>query len=128
MRQQLQHLSRGSSIVNVTAGAGLRPEEGISLYSAAKAGVNALSSAGAREYGPRGVRVNAVAPGVTLTPPVLLPANSQIVKSVVDSTPLGRAGQPEEVAKAIAFLLSDEASYISGVVLRCDGGYLSLSH
>lgn len=99
----------------------------MSLYSAAKGGVNTLTTAVAREYGPKGIRVNAVAPGVVLTPGTLK-APADFLQPLIATTPLGRGAQPIEVAKAISFLLSDEASNITGVILRCDGGFLSLSH
>lgn len=99
----------------------------MSLYSAAKGGVNTLTTTVAREYGPKGIRVNAVAPGVVLTPGTLK-APDDFLQPLIATTPLGRGAQPIEIAKAISFLLSDEASNITGVILRCDGGFLSLSH
>ena len=128
MSEQLKHLHPGSSIVNVSSGSGLRAEPGLSVYSAAKSGVNTLTTAAAGEYGTKQIRVNAVAPGITPTPRILNSGHTAFIKPVADGTPLGRAGQPEEIARAIAFLLSEESSFISGVVLRVDGGYLNIPY
>ncbi|KAK6378795.1 hypothetical protein LTS17_006498 [Exophiala oligosperma] len=128
MRSQLQHLKAGSSIVNVSSDAGLLATVNMGIYSATKSAVNALTSAGAREFGKRGIRVNAVAPGLILTPALQNPSFEPFFAESIEATPLGRPGQPIEVAKAISFLLSDDASYVSGAILRIDGGFLSLSH
>ena len=129
MHAQLDHLSSGSSIVNFTSDSAIKPEYGLSLYSAAKSGVNTLTTAAAaREYGAAGIRINAVSPGLVLTPTIVDGEHKSFLKPVIDVTPLGRAAQPGEIAKAIAFLLSDDASYVTGVVLKCDGGYLAMNH
>ena len=92
-------------------------------YSAAKAGVEGLTKALAKELGPSHVRVNCVAPGVIRTdmldalPPEVLPQLAQ-------ETPLGRLGTPEDIAHAVAFLAGDGASFITGQVLTCDGGFI----
>jgi 3-oxoacyl-[acyl-carrier protein] reductase len=90
-------------------------------YYAAKAGVNALTRTLAREAAPHGVRVNAIAPGV-----VLSDMGERMVKAVGDQLiagiPLGRGGQPEEIAKLAAFLVSDDAAWITGKIYRIDGG------
>jgi NAD(P)-dependent dehydrogenase (short-subunit alcohol dehydrogenase family) len=128
MQAQVKHLSRGSSIVNFSSGLGLRPEPGLSLYAAAKGGVQSLTSAGAKEYGPNGIRVNAIAPGVTMTPALFSIVPESFPESISSATPLRRIADPDDIAKAVAFLLSDEASYVSGVVLRVDGGYLGTGY
>ena len=127
MVAQLRGMSAGSSIVNVSSGAGLQAGPGLSVYSAAKGAVNALTGGAARECGPDGIRVNAVAPEGVKTPGSMTPENQQFIKATVEVTPLKRVAEPIEIAKAIAFLLSEEASYVSGVVLRVDGGLMSLS-
>ena len=116
--------SGGGSIVNVASLSGMRPTRGEAAYSAAKAGVIALTSSAALEYGP-GIRVNCVSPGVIDTPltaPILAdPANRTVVE---EGTPLGRPGTAVEVANVIVFLCSDLASYVSGANIPVDGGAL----
>jgi NAD(P)-dependent dehydrogenase (short-subunit alcohol dehydrogenase family) len=128
MHAQLPHLKPGSSIVNVSSAVSYQAAINMSLYSASKSAINALTNSGAREYGSKGIRVNAVAPGLIMTPPLRDPENAKYLKPTVDATPLGRLGEADEVGKAICFLMSDEASYISGVVLRIDGGFMSITH
>ena len=91
------------------------------MYAASKAGIIGLTKTLAREYASRGITVNVVAPGFVETDmTAALPEAAQ--KGIVEQTPLGRVGKPEEVAAAILFLASDEASYITGQVLRVNGG------
>lgn len=114
------------SIVNlssVTAQVGM----GLNVYSASKGSVRALSKAAATEYGRSGVRVNAVFPGVIETPMTKnLESSAEALKQINALTPLGRLGKPEEVARAILFLASDDASYITGAELSIDGGYSAM--
>ncbi|MFQ5853419.1 MAG: 3-oxoacyl-[acyl-carrier-protein] reductase [Candidatus Binatia bacterium] len=112
---------RYGRIVNITSVAGLAGNPGQANYSAAKAGLVGFTKAVAKEVGSRHITVNAVAPGYV---PTDLTASlpEEWKAKVIEMTPLGRAGIPEEIASAVAFLVSDEASYITGVVLRVDGG------
>lgn len=114
-------LSTGAAIVNVVSGVGLRPDSpGVSPYAASKGGLIALTRALAAELAPD-IRVNAVAPGLTRTP-----MTTQMLQG--DPPPalaryaLKRAAEPEEIANAILFLLSDEASFVTGITLAADGG------
>ncbi len=91
-------------------------------YSAAKAGVIGLTKALAKEAGPSGVRVNCVAPGVIDTD-MCAGFDGDTMASLAEETPLGRIGQPEDVANAVLFLCSEEASFITGQVLGVDGGF-----
>jgi 3-oxoacyl-[acyl-carrier protein] reductase len=112
---------RGGAIVNITSVVGLRGNPGQANYSASKAGIIGLTKALARELGSRGVRANAVAPGYVTTR--LTDAISEEMRQLMlTNTPLGRLGSPEEIAGAVRFLCSDEASFITGEVLLVDGG------
>jgi NAD(P)-dependent dehydrogenase (short-subunit alcohol dehydrogenase family) len=128
LRAELKHMGPGSSIVNTASGAALMATIDLSIYSSTKSAICGFTSAGAREWGKNQIRVNAVAPGIVMTAASRRADTSIYLKPTIDATPLGRAGEPEEIATAIAFLLSDEASYISGAILRVDGGYCALSH
>jgi 3-oxoacyl-[acyl-carrier protein] reductase len=112
---------RYGRIVNITSVAGLAGNPGQTNYSAAKAGLIGFTKSLAKEVGPRNITVNAVAPGYVPTDLTAdLPAD--LVQKGLEMTPLGRMGTPEDVAYAVAFLISDEASYITGQVLSVDGG------
>lgn len=89
-------------------------------YPASKLAVNGLTVSLARELGPKGIRVNAVAPGITETD-MMKAVPREVIEPMIASIPLGRLGQPEDIANAFVFLASDEASYITGVVLSVDG-------
>ncbi|QPP05036.1 SDR family oxidoreductase [Streptomyces bathyalis] len=117
------------SVVNITSHQARRPVPGCTPYATAKAAIEGLTRALAVEYGPHGIRVNAVAPGSIGTEryAALLAAQQPDVGARVEAEmrelhPLGRTGLPEEVASAVAHLLSPEAAYITGVTLPVDGG------
>lgn len=117
-------LAPGGAIVNNASLTGLRPTRGEGPYSAAKAGVLALTRTAALELAPR-IRVNAVAPGMIDTPLTRVVTNDPIWRSAAESgTPAGRIGTANEVAQVIAFLLSDAASYVTGETIVVDGGSL----
>jgi len=112
----------GGAIVNVASIGGIRPGFGLGVYDITKAGVIMLTRQLAKELGGK-VRVNAVAPGIIKTRfAEALWGNEAIMERVRTSNPMGRIGTPDEVASAVAFLVSDAASYINGEVLVIDGG------
>jgi NAD(P)-dependent dehydrogenase (short-subunit alcohol dehydrogenase family) len=109
-------------VVNVSSLSGLRPTRGEAPYSAAKAGVVALTMSAALEYGP-GIRVNCVSPGFVRTPLTEVAAADDATRAELEAaTPLGRLGTAEEVAATIAFLCSEGAAYITGQNIKVDGG------
>jgi 3-oxoacyl-[acyl-carrier protein] reductase len=112
---------RSGSIVNISSVVGVHGNPGQTNYAASKAGIIGFTKALARELGTRGVRANVVAPGYVDTR--LTQAISEDMRSLMlANTPLGRFGSPEDVAAAVRFLCSDEASFITGDVLLVDGG------
>ncbi|MBG6106910.1 SDR family NAD(P)-dependent oxidoreductase [Frigoribacterium sp. CG_9.8] len=126
IRAVTPHLTVGSGIVVVSSIAGAAVGwKGHTPYTAAKAGLIGLVKSAALELGPQQLRINAILPGVIESPQSLDPVNSGGADGLVQSAaaiPLGRVGQPDEIAQAILFLLSDAASYISGQKLTVDGG------
>ena len=112
---------RSGSIVNLSSVVGLHGNLGQTNYAASKAGIIGFTKSLAREVGSRGVRVNAIAPGYIETRLTdVIP--EEIKQAMLKSTALGRFGHPEDIAKAVRFLSSDEASFITGAVLVIDGG------
>lgn len=113
----------GGAIVNISSVASLNGDERISpVYSAAKAGVNAITKSFAVQYGAQGIRANVVAPGFTLSAKNLV-APSDVITERSAKAALRRAGQPEEQSEVIAFLASDRASFVSGAIIPVDGGW-----
>ncbi len=121
-RAAVPHLQAGSSIITTTSIQGFDPSSSLVDYAMTKAALVAFTKALAQELGPRGIRVNAVAPGPIWTP--LIPATGwpDHLPDFGHDTPLGRAGQPEELAGAYVYLASDDASYVSGAILPVTGG------
>ena len=115
-------LQDGGNIIITTSVQAFQPSEDLLDYASTKAALNNLAVNMAQELGPRGIRVNAVAPGPIWTPLIPSTMPPERVAGFGADTPLGRAGHPAEVAAAFVFLASDEASYISGTVLGVTGG------
>jgi 3-oxoacyl-[acyl-carrier protein] reductase len=111
----------GGVILNASSVVGLDGNFGQTNYVATKAGVIGMTKVWARELGRYGVRVNAVAPGFTATE-ILVSMPEKVLDGMRARTPLGRLGEPRDIANAYLFLASDEASFITGAVLRVDGG------
>ena len=112
---------RSGAIVNLTSVVGLTGNAGQANYAAAKSGIIGFTKSVAKELASRGIRANAVAPGcidTDMTAVLSVAVKEEMIKTI----PLGRVAQPEEVAKAVLFLVSDYASYITGQVLNVDGG------
>lgn len=114
---------KGGSIINISSVTGLHGNAGQCNYSASKAGMIGLAKSIAQELGSRGVRANVVAPGFILTD-MTKQLSPEKLKQWEESIPMRRGGTPEEVAKVCCFLASDLASYVSGEVIKVDGGML----
>ncbi|MCW3007172.1 MAG: dehydrogenase [Solirubrobacterales bacterium] len=128
MREAAPHLfaaapQTGAAVLNIISIAAERGLDGMSYYGGAKAAVAALSRTAAREWGPRGVRVNCLGPGwidTDLSRPLL--DDPDFVRQTLAQVPLGRFGQPQDIADVAAFLVSDAAAYVTGSTLFVDGG------
>lgn len=132
MKYQLPAIEQagGGAIVNIASVGGVRGEAKMAPYSSAKGGVIALTKTAAAEYAQRGIRINAVAPGGVRTPSIehyfkILPQEKD---ATIATHAMRRLGEPEELANAVSYLLSDRASFITGHVLNVDGGILVNPH
>ncbi len=115
-------VAQGSGVIlNASSVVGIYGNFGQTNYAASKFGVIGFTKTWSRELGPKGVRVNAVAPGFVETP-ILATIPDKVLQHMRDQVPLGRLGRPEEIANTYAFLASDEASYINGAVIEVSGG------
>ncbi len=124
-QEALAYLPKGASIINTTSIQATQPSPGLIDYAATKAAILNFTKGLAQQLTPKGVRVNAVAPGPIWTP--LQPSYGQSEEKLIEfgqNTPLGRPGQPAELAPTYVFLASQESSYISGEVIGVTGGRL----
>lgn len=117
----LPYLKSGASIINISSGNAILPPRGAAIYGASKAALNLWTRGMAKELGPKGIRVNAVAPGATNLPEA--PRSPELTQLFVNDTALGRIGTPQDVARAVRFLAGDQAGFITGQVLEVSGGY-----
>jgi len=113
--------ARGGSVINISSVVGISGNAGQSNYSASKAGIIGFTKSFAKELASRNIRANVVAPGYIITE-MTGSLDEKLLASIKEETPLGRAGEPEEIANVVAFLASDLSSYITGEVIRVDGG------
>jgi NAD(P)-dependent dehydrogenase (short-subunit alcohol dehydrogenase family) len=119
VRELAPKMRAGGAIISVSSQAGRIGMTNGAAYGATKAALEAMTRSWASEFGPRGIRVNAIAPGPVYTN---TPSGTAFIRSLGDATALHRASQPEEIGEAIAFLASARASYITGATLAADGG------
>lgn len=117
----LPHLQPGAAVVNISSINAVFPPRGASIYGASKAALNLWTRAMAKELGPRGIRVNAVAPGAIATAEA--PRPQDLISAFVKDTALGRIGLPQDVARAVRFLAGEDAAFITGEILTVSGGY-----
>lgn len=113
--------ARGGSVINISSVVGISGNAGQSNYSASKAGIIGFTKSFAKELASRNIRANVVAPGY-ITTEMTGTLDEKLLDSIKKETPLGRAGEPHEIANVVAFLASDLSSYITGDVIRVDGG------
>lgn len=113
--------NRGGSIINISSVVGISGNAGQSNYAASKAGIIGFTKSYAKELASRNIRANVIAPGYILTD-MTGELNEKVLDGIKAETPLGRAGEADEVADAVVFLSSDMSSYITGEVIRVDGG------
>jgi 3-oxoacyl-[acyl-carrier protein] reductase len=116
---------KGGNIINISSGASKYPLPNASLYSATKAALDAFTIALSKELGAKNVRINSILPGATETEGATsagVTAGSEYEKMFIANTPLGRRGQPEDIAKAVVFLASDDAAWITGEQISVSGG------
>ncbi len=127
IRESLKHFGAdGGSIINIGSGASRSHPPGYSIYAASKAGLDAVTGVLAKELAPRKIRVNSVNPGATLSQGTktagLYGVSSELEKRLVSMTPLGRIGTPNDIAKVVAFLASDDSGWLTGEVILASGG------
>jgi glucose 1-dehydrogenase len=122
--RQMVKQGSGGNIVMISSVHAFRPYAGATAYNAAKAGVNHMAFTCASELAPHGIRVNVIEPGWTDTPGERLVFTAQQIRDEGAKLPLRRLAQPEEIGKAVAYLVSDAGAYITGACLRVDGGYV----
>lgn len=122
VKHEARAMTGGGSIINIASLNARQPAEGMSAYCAAKAGVEMFTKVAAMELGPSGIRVNALAPGLVDTPLTEKFTQTPLRAEFVDNAPLGRIGEPGDIADAALFLATGESSWVTGELLLVDGG------
>lgn len=123
VREALKNFNdAGGSIINISSILSTHPSAATSVYSATKGAIDTMTYGLARELGPRGIRVNAIRPGYTNTPPTDGNFAGDFGKTLLAETPLGRFGEPEDIARTAVFLASDNSHWINGESIRSTGG------
>jgi len=127
VRESLGHFSvGGGGVINIGSGASRSCPPGYSVYAASKAALDAITRVLAKELAPRGIRVNSVNPGATLSEGTrdagLYGVGSETERRLVEMTPLGRVGTPADIARVVAFLASEDAGWITGEIINASGG------
>lgn len=125
IREAAARMRPGGAIVNISSITAVRGFMTWGEYAATKAGIISLTQTAAVEYGPAGIRVNCIAPGIIETPMAMTEAPDMVRRNAAVFALLGRIGRPEELAAAVHFMASDDASYITGQTLLVDGGWSS---
>jgi 3-oxoacyl-[acyl-carrier protein] reductase len=121
----LPYIKKGGRIINISSVAAEGTMPTASVYSASKAALNTLTRIWAQELGPKQITVNGVAPGTTATDMLLQALTEDVKKEFISKTALGRLAEPIDIARVVAFLASDEASWITGQTIRADGGIVN---
>lgn len=123
-RAALPHLLErgGGSIVNIASGSGTLATPGLAAYGTSKAAVIQLTRNIVAAYSHRGIRCNAICPGMIITPGSSSAMPADVIARITERIPMGRTGTPEDIAGLVTYLLSDDAGYVTGQVIHCDGG------
>ena len=119
--EAFKHLSDNGRVVNVSSSTTVFSQAGIAIYSASKAAIEQLTEVAAKEFGPRGITVNSVLPGVTETP-MNSNLSTEHKEQMIATTPFNRMGQPDDIADVIGFLASDDSRWMTGQHLLVNGG------
>ena len=123
LKEAAARMKPGGSIINISSITAVRGFVNWGEYAATKAGIISLTQTAAVEYGPAGIRVNCIAPGIIDTPMAMQEAPDMVARNAAVFSLLGRIGRPEELAAAVHFMASDDASYVTGQTLLVDGGW-----
>jgi NAD(P)-dependent dehydrogenase (short-subunit alcohol dehydrogenase family) len=123
VKEAAARMKAGGAIINISSITAVRGFVTWGEYAATKAGIISLTQTAAVEYGPAGIRVNCIAPGIIDTPMAMDEAPDMVARNAAVFTLLGRIGRPEELAAAVHFMASDDASYVTGQTLLVDGGW-----